>query len=97
MCLQCIAEQGWIQLNGGGQTGLMGAATDGGVLAGGIVDAVIPEMFHKVNESTQLRNVLVTKNMRDRKESLLEGGDAVICLPGGLVTLEEVFEALSWR
>eukprot|EP00184_Porphyridium_aerugineum_P002224 CAMPEP_0184695808 /NCGR_PEP_ID=MMETSP0313-20130426/3329_1 /TAXON_ID=2792 /ORGANISM="Porphyridium aerugineum, Strain SAG 1380-2" /LENGTH=284 /DNA_ID=CAMNT_0027154333 /DNA_START=157 /DNA_END=1011 /DNA_ORIENTATION=- len=92
-----IAEQGWIQVNGGGLTGLMGAATDGGVESGGIVDAVIPEMFFKTNMSSRLRKVLVTPNMTERKNGLLQRADAIICLPGGLGTLEEVFEALSWR
>ncbi|KAA8499582.1 putative cytokinin riboside 5'-monophosphate phosphoribohydrolase LOGL2 [Porphyridium purpureum] len=92
-----IARRGWVQLNGGGRTGLMGAATDGGVQAGGAVDAVIPKMFHKVNESGNLRHVTVTEDMRDRKQGLLDRCEAIICLPGGLGTLEEAFEALSWR
>eukprot|EP00667_Euglena_gracilis_P023667 EG_transcript_26865 len=92
-----IATEGWRQVNGGGLTGLMGAATEGGVAAGGIVDAVILDIFAGINQSPLLRNVEVVDNMPARKAALYEAGDALIALPGGLGTLEELMEVACWQ
>eukprot|EP00188_Purpureofilum_apyrenoidigerum_P002234 Plantae.Rhodophyta-Purpureofilum_apyrenoidigerum.ctg23648.p1 GENE.Plantae.Rhodophyta-Purpureofilum_apyrenoidigerum.ctg23648~~Plantae.Rhodophyta-Purpureofilum_apyrenoidigerum.ctg23648.p1 ORF type:complete len:223 (-),score=46.60 Plantae.Rhodophyta-Purpureofilum_apyrenoidigerum.ctg23648:333-1001(-) len=92
-----IAKEGWVQVNGGGRTGLMGAATEGGLSAGGIVDAVILDMFTSTNMHPDLRNIVVEKTMTDRKKGLYDRGDAFIVLPGGLGTLEEMSEILAWR
>eukprot|EP01064_Diplonema_japonicum_P032670 TRINITY_DN6198_c0_g1_i1.p1 TRINITY_DN6198_c0_g1~~TRINITY_DN6198_c0_g1_i1.p1 ORF type:complete len:322 (+),score=56.82 TRINITY_DN6198_c0_g1_i1:59-1024(+) len=91
-----VAERGWDQLNGGGSVGMMGAATDGGVSADGTVNCVILDKFlpfaHKA-----LNKVTVAYNMSDRKKGLYENSDAFISLPGGLGTIEEIMEVLSWR
>eukprot|EP00667_Euglena_gracilis_P032493 EG_transcript_50051 len=76
-----IAAEGWRQVNGGGLTGLMGAATQGGVEAGGIVDAVTLDIFAECNLSPLLRSVEVVDNMPARKAALYEAGDALIALP----------------
>lgn len=78
-----IAKEGWVQVNGGGKTGLMGAATEGGIQAGGIVDAVILDLFTSSNMHTLFRNVTVAESMPERKKGLFERGDAFIALPGG--------------
>eukprot|EP01060_Flectonema_neradi_P035092 TRINITY_DN6341_c0_g1_i1.p1 TRINITY_DN6341_c0_g1~~TRINITY_DN6341_c0_g1_i1.p1 ORF type:complete len:380 (+),score=69.60 TRINITY_DN6341_c0_g1_i1:66-1205(+) len=93
---QMIAKKGWVQVNGGGGRGLMGAATDGSLEAGGIVDGVILDKFiaggHK-----GIRSMRSCNNMPDRKRLLYEAGNAYIALPGGLGTLEEIMEVVSWR
>ncbi|KAJ9446475.1 putative cytokinin riboside 5prime-monophosphate phosphoribohydrolase LOGL1 [Diplonema papillatum] len=91
-----IAKRGWLQVNGGGAVGLMGAATDGGLRAGGVVDCVILDKFADYRHPG-LRNVDVRVTMPSRKKGLYDAGDAYIALPGGLGTLEEVLEVLSWR
>eukprot|EP00124_Ichthyophonus_hoferi_P002874 Ihof_evm9s217 gene=Ihof_evmTU9s217 len=94
---EVIAKIGWRQLNGGGRGGLMGACTEGGREADGVVDAVILDIFTSRNQHPDLGNVVVTNNMTDRKKGLYDGGDAFIALPGGLGTLEEILEIMSWR
>eukprot|EP00668_Euglena_longa_P029117 GGOE01036461.1.p1 GENE.GGOE01036461.1~~GGOE01036461.1.p1 ORF type:complete len:283 (+),score=89.12 GGOE01036461.1:66-851(+) len=92
-----IAAEGWRQVNGGGLTGLMGAVTQGGVAAGGIVDAVILDIFADLNMSPLLHNVEVVDNMPARKALLYQAADAIIALPGGLGTLEELMEVACWQ
>lgn len=93
-----IARKGWIQVNGGGSTGLMKTASDGGLSAGGRVRAVILEHFRARGYlHPKLEDVIVEDNMPGRKRGLYELGDAYIALPGGLGTFEEVMEILSWR
>eukprot|EP01063_Lacrimia_lanifica_P039977 TRINITY_DN8926_c0_g1_i1.p2 TRINITY_DN8926_c0_g1~~TRINITY_DN8926_c0_g1_i1.p2 ORF type:complete len:261 (+),score=105.68 TRINITY_DN8926_c0_g1_i1:37-819(+) len=91
-----VARRGWVQVNGGGEKGLMGAASDGGVSEGGAIDIVILDKFvHFAHKGG--RRYEVKKNMPERKRGLYEAGDAFISLPGGLGTLEECLEVLSWR
>lgn len=75
----------------------MGAATRGGLEAGGIVDAVILDKFVDTNLSTGFRKLKVTKSMPDRKAGLSEEADAFIALPGGLGTLDEIAEVMCMR
>uniref|UniRef100_A0A7S1TJ14 Cytokinin riboside 5'-monophosphate phosphoribohydrolase n=1 Tax=Compsopogon caeruleus TaxID=31354 RepID=A0A7S1TJ14_9RHOD len=91
-----IADQGWRQVNGGGHAGMMGAATDGALSRGGVVDAVILDIFLG-SVHPKLGDVVVKTNMHDRKRALFEEGDAFVVLPGGLGTMEELFEIVSWR
>ena len=93
---QMIAKKGWVQVNGGGSAGLMGAATDGSLEAGGVVDCVILDKFlSKAHKGA--RSMRCCNNMPDRKRLLYEAGNAYLALPGGLGTCEEVMEVLSWR
>eukprot|EP01061_Rhynchopus_euleeides_P005928 TRINITY_DN15019_c0_g1_i1.p1 TRINITY_DN15019_c0_g1~~TRINITY_DN15019_c0_g1_i1.p1 ORF type:complete len:354 (+),score=124.09 TRINITY_DN15019_c0_g1_i1:65-1126(+) len=91
-----IARRGWLQVNGGSESGLMGAATDGAVEAGGTVDIVILDKFVSFRHQ-KVRKVDVRHTMPQRKRGLYEAGNAFISLPGGLGTLEEAMEVLSWR
>jgi uncharacterized protein (TIGR00730 family) len=91
-----IARAGWIQVNGGGAYGVMGSASDGGLGAGGIVDCVIDRMFVPEMHKGQFRETVVTDSMTQRKAELYKRGDAFMCLPGGLGTLEEAAEVMSW-
>lgn len=82
---------------GGGSLGLMGAVADATLAAGGEVIGVIPafmdgrEAIHR--GLTQLR---VSRSMHDRKATMLDLADAVIALPGGIGTLDELIEAMTW-
>ena len=93
-----LAENGWRCVNGGGSVGLMGAVTDGTLDAGGEVTGVIPKFV--VDNGwcyDRLEDVVVTADMHQRKQIMSEMADAVIALPGGVGTLEELLETLTWR
>ena len=93
-----LADSGWRCVNGGGAVGLMGAVTDGTLDAGGEVTGVIP-MFMVDNGwcYDRLEDVIVTADMHQRKQMMSDMADAVIALPGGVGTLEELLETLTWR
>jgi uncharacterized protein (TIGR00730 family) len=81
---------------GGAHVGLMGALADG-VLAGGEVIGVIPEaMMAKEIAHGGLTELRVVPSMHERKALMAELADGFIALPGGLGTLEELFEVLTW-
>lgn len=92
-----LAQGGWQCVNGGGAVGLMGAVTDGALDAGGQVTGVIP-MFMVDNGwcYDRLDDVIVTADMHQRKQMMSEMADAVIAMPGGVGTLEELLETLTW-
>ena len=93
-----LAQEGWRCVNGGGAVGLMGAVTDGTLDAGGEVTGVIPKFM--VDNGwcyERLEDVVVTADMHQRKHIMSEMADAVIALPGGVGTLEELLETLTWR
>ena len=93
-----LAQGGWRCVNGGGAVGLMGAVTDGTLDAGGAVTGVIPKFM--VDNGwcyDRLEDVIITADMHQRKHMMSEMADAVIALPGGVGTLEELLETLTWR
>ena len=93
-----LAQGGWRCVNGGGAVGLMGAVTDGTLDAGGEVTGVIPKFM--VDNGwcyDRLMDVVVTADMHQRKQMMSNMADAVIALPGGVGTLEELLETLTWR
>ena len=93
-----LARGGWRCVNGGGAVGLMGALTDGALDAGGEVTGVIPKFM--VDNGwcyDRLEDVIVTADMHQRKQMMSDMADAVIALPGGVGTLEELLETLTWR
>ncbi len=93
-----LAQGGWRCINGGGAVGLMGALTDGALDAGGQVTGVIPKFM--VDNGwcyDRLQDVIVTADMHQRKHMMSDMADAVIALPGGVGTLEELLETLTWR
>ena len=95
---QRLAEGGWRCVNGGGAVGLMGAVTDGTLEAGGEVTGVIPKFM--VDNGwcyDRLEDVIITPDMHQRKQMMSEMADAVIALPGGVGTFEELLETLTWR
>ncbi len=93
-----LAQSGWRCVNGGGAVGLMGAITDGTLDAGGEVTGVIPKFM--VDNGwcyDRLEDVIITADMHQRKHMMSEMADAVIALPGGVGTFEELLETLTWR
>ncbi len=83
---------------GGGRVGLMGALADGALDAGGRVVAIIPQHLEKLEVghrgSTEYH---VVGSMHERKQMMAERSDAFCALPGGLGTLDETFEIVTWR
>ena len=94
---ELLASKGIALVYGGARIGLMGAVADAVLHAGGEVIGVIPEAL-MVDEvvHTGLTRLELVGSMHERKARMLELADAVIALPGGLGTLEELFEALTW-
>lgn len=92
-----LAERGVQLVYGGGSTGLMGALAKGALAAGGAVVGVIPSMFDTPQLAHhQLTELAVVGSMHERKARMIKMADALIALPGGLGTLEELLEALTW-
>ena len=83
---------------GGGRAGLMGIVADAALSAGAEVIGVIPEsLMERELGHGALTELHVVKSMHDRKRMMAERSDAFIALPGGLGTLEELFEVWTWR
>lgn len=93
-----IAGRGWELVWGGGRYGLMGAVSRGARAAGGRTIGIILQHFVDKNVHCEAAHEMHSvADMRARKRGLDEAGDAFIALPGGLGTLEEVLEMLSWK
>jgi uncharacterized protein (TIGR00730 family) len=93
-----IAERGWELVFGGGRYGLMGAVARGARAAGGMVRGVILQQFIDKNVHCEATAAMESvSDMRLRKKGLDEAGDAYFALPGGLGTMEEVLEMLSFK
>ena len=95
-----IAEAGLRLVYGGGTKGIMGAVADGAMRAGGPVTGIIPR-FLITKEATEnalqrLDELLVTDNMHQRKHKMFEKSDAFVALPGGIGTVEEIVEIMTW-
>ncbi|MFW6355201.1 MAG: TIGR00730 family Rossman fold protein [Spirochaetota bacterium] len=93
-----LAEHGLRVVYGGGRTGLMGALADAVLEAGGSVVGVIPQ--HLVDREAAHEGVselMIVDDMHQRKARLAALGDCFVSLPGGSGTLEEFFEAWTWR
>jgi uncharacterized protein (TIGR00730 family) len=92
-----IAASGAQVVYGGSRMGLMGAVAEGALDAGGAVIGVIPG-FLKTKEiaHTGLTELITVENMHERKLKMHELSDAIIALPGGWGTMEELMEMLTW-
>ncbi|MDO8276941.1 MAG: TIGR00730 family Rossman fold protein [Burkholderiaceae bacterium] len=83
---------------GGGKNGLMGAMADAALAAGGSVVGVIPKaLVEKEWANYACTELHVVENMHERKRLMAERADAFLALPGGIGTLEELFEVWTWR
>lgn len=93
-----IAQRGMGVVYGGGHVGLMGAVADAALEAGGQVIGVIPGfMMEKELAHQRLTELIVVRDMHERKMRMHELSQAVVALPGGFGTMDEVFELLTWR
>ena len=82
---------------GGGHVGLMGILADAVLDAGGEVTGIIPKALMETEVGHHhLTRLLVVKDMHERKALMAEHADGFIAMPGGIGTLEELFEALTW-
>lgn len=92
-----IAERGLALVYGGGRTGLMGALADSALAAGGEVIGVMPHaLVEREVAHHGLTALRIVDSMHERKAMLAELADAFVALPGGLGTLEELFETWTW-
>ncbi|NOX63811.1 MAG: TIGR00730 family Rossman fold protein [Chloroflexi bacterium] len=92
-----LAREGIELVYGGGATGVMGALADAALEAGGRVIGVIPESMNVPNVVHEgLSELHVMADMHTRKALMGSLSDAFIALPGGLGTLDELFETLTW-
>jgi uncharacterized protein (TIGR00730 family) len=92
-----LAEQGIRLVYGGGAVGLMGTVATAALAAGGTVVGVLPRSIADIEPPHDgLTELLLVDSMHERKAAMAERSDAFIALPGGLGTLEEVFETISW-
>lgn len=93
-----IGERGWQLVYGGGNVGLMGEVADATLAAGGTVVGVIPQrLLDKEVGHRGLTELHVVGTMHERKQKMAERADAFVALPGGIGTLEELFEVWTWR
>lgn len=83
---------------GGGAKGLMGRLADGVIARGGAITGVIPEFMKVVEwDHPKVAQMHIVPDMHTRKRMFLEGIDAIIALPGGCGTFEELLEAITWK
>lgn len=95
---ELLAEAGHGIVYGGGAVGLMGSLANGALARGGKVIGIIPRFMREVEwQHPGIENLEIVEDMRERKHRLLTGSDAVVALPGGCGTLEELFEAITLK
>lgn len=94
---EALAAQGFPLVYGGGSIGLMGATAQACLQSGGHVTGVIPKFLTK-NEIVMrdASELIITEDMHQRKMKMFERSDAFVVLPGGIGTLDEVVEMMSW-
>jgi len=94
---RALAVRGLRLVYGGGRVGLMGIVADAALAAGGEVTGVIPRFLAvREVEHRGLTELVVVESMHERKATIAERSDAFVALPGGIGTLEELFEAWTW-
>lgn len=93
-----LANQGVTLVYGGGGVGLMGLVANAALDSGGKVIGIIPRfLLEREAGHPDLTETSVVETMHERKLQMFERSDGFVVLPGGLGTLEELFEVLSWR
>lgn len=93
-----LAQAGFRLVYGAGDVGIMGAVAHAARAAGGRTLGVIPTHLIGFEARTRpLDDCIVTETMHERKKVMIMNADAVVTLPGGPGTLDELFEALTWR
>jgi uncharacterized protein (TIGR00730 family) len=94
---QILAENNIGLVYGGGDLGLMGAVAHAVLEAGGHVTGIIPRFLQRQeNMLESVQELLIVEDMHERKRLMFEKADAFVALPGGVGTLEELVEQLTW-
>jgi uncharacterized protein (TIGR00730 family) len=94
---KAFAESGIRLVYGGGSVGMMGAVARAVMDHGGQVTGIIPEFLVRKEVMMPLQDLVVTPDMHERKRLMFERSDAFVALPGGIGTLEELVEQLTWQ
>ncbi|MPZ09749.1 MAG: TIGR00730 family Rossman fold protein [Kiloniellaceae bacterium] len=97
--LGSLAAQAEVEIvYGGGRVGLMGAVAEGAMAAGGRVVGIIPQHLEDLEAGNRAASeYIAVQSMHARKQLMAERSDAFCALPGGLGTLDETFEIITWR
>jgi uncharacterized protein (TIGR00730 family) len=94
---QILAENGVGLVYGGGSAGLMGACAEAVLDYGGFVTGIIPEFLtDREHMLMRAQERIITRDLHERKRLMFERADAFVALPGGVGTLEELVEQLTW-
>lgn len=98
---KAIATAGLTLVYGGGLKGIMGAVANGTIEAGGNVTGIIPRFLIRKEAGDEagldhLDEVILTEDMHERKHAMFERSDAFVALPGGIGTVEEIVEIMTW-
>ena len=92
-----LAENDIRLIYGGGSVGLMGALAESVLDHGGAVTGVIPDfLVNREHMLVRVQERIITRDMHERKRTMFERADAFVALPGGIGTLEELVEQLTW-
>lgn len=93
-----LVEQNYQVVFGGGSSGLMGQLADSVLANGGQIRGIMPQFMNEVEWGHKgVSDFIYTQTMHERKAKFLEGTDAIIALPGGPGTFEELFEAITLK
>src|ERR1044072_9712590 len=97
VCGELRAKENVGLVYGGGSRGLMGAVANAVLDHGGQVTGIIPEFLQNREQTLKrAQEVIITPDMHVRKQTMFDRADAFVALPGGIGTLEEVAEQLTW-
>jgi uncharacterized protein (TIGR00730 family) len=91
-----LAENRIALVYGGGSVGLMGEIANAVIEHGGEAIGIIPEFLQNREHANPRANLIITRDMHERKQRMFEESDAFVALPGGVGTLEEVVEQMTW-
>ncbi len=95
---ELIAKEGWGVVYGGGRVGLMGLVADSALKSNGEVVGIIPSHIKdREVQHEELTELVVVETMHVRKQMMVDRSQAFVILPGGLGTLDELFELLTWK
>lgn len=93
-----LVEKGYKVVFGGGSSGLMGQLADSVLALGGQIKGIMPQFMNEVEWGHKgVSDFVYTQTMHERKSKFLDGTDAIIALPGGPGTFEELFEAITLK
>lgn len=95
---KALGEKGWQLVYGGSRVGLMGLTADATLEAGGTAVGIIPRFIQDREIAHEhLTEFHMVETMHERKMMMVERSDAFVVLPGGVGTMDETFEVLTWR